>query len=172
MGMVVHRDISPARLTLTHEPLENPDNLHGLKVVDFVYAHVMREGLRLQTQHGDPLHRAPEIFDNDYGFGVDVWSAGITMYRVVTGALPFHFEVMTQLLEKMERERPTAAVALEMMQTGTKLSSSSYRTPASQPQTMSSPTSREVTHVPSTMSEMKFGDSGWHPASWAALDSK
>merc|ERR1711957_888751 len=181
------------------EPLENSDNLHGLKILDFNDAHVMREGLRLQMQHGDLLHRAPEIFDNDYGFGVDVWSAGITMYRVVTGALPFkseeqicnyplerlveeaaggiggkkrgaraaklpfHLEVVTQLLEKRERERPTAAVALEMMQTG--------RTPkamsrASQATTMPPRTSQRFTQVTqgsplsSTVSEEKFGALG------------
>lgn len=45
---------------------------------------------RLQQEMcGTPSFMAPEVFDQEYGYPSDVWSAGVMMYLLLSGAFPF-----------------------------------------------------------------------------------
>nr|KAJ3412747.1 serine/threonine-protein kinase KIN2 [Polyrhizophydium stewartii] len=81
---VVHRDIK----------LENIryDEATGVaKLLDFGFATFHTDQHMLQTNCGSPCYAAPEIYDNRayHGPEIDVWSLGVCLFGMVTGALPF-----------------------------------------------------------------------------------
>jgi calcium-dependent protein kinase len=41
------------------------------------------------TKTGKVSYLAPEIFNLDYGIRVDMWSAGVVMFALLFGYLPF-----------------------------------------------------------------------------------
>ena len=53
----------------------------------------------MSEQCGTPAYIAPEILlDRGYeGFAADVWSAGVVLYAMLFGAVPFKANNMTEL---------------------------------------------------------------------------
>ena len=52
---------------------------------------------------------APEVFDQQYGFPSDMWSAGVMMFLMLSGALPFKAKSMLDL----SREVMVGKVSME-----------------------------------------------------------
>ncbi|XP_023681935.2 hormonally up-regulated neu tumor-associated kinase homolog A-like [Paramormyrops kingsleyae] len=96
---VVHRDLKVENLLL--------DENSNIKVTDFGLSSCARRrgtGDLLSTQCGSPAYCAPELISQKkYGPKVDVWSIGVIMYTLLTGALPFTMEPfnLRQLWQKM-----------------------------------------------------------------------
>lgn len=83
---VVHRDVKPANLMLTSSGLwQNPD----CKLIDFGMA--ARTGSELPEVLGTPAYIAPEIIGEEGGYTpmADMWSVGVTVLELLTGASPF-----------------------------------------------------------------------------------
>ena len=87
---LVHRDLKVENLLL------NKDG--NIKIIDFGLSNFMpgfgengpsdRQGLT--TQCGSPAYAAPELLAKKmYGPKVDVWSAGVVTYALLSGRLPF-----------------------------------------------------------------------------------
>ena len=96
---VLHRDIKPANIMVT------PDG--NVKVTDFGIAQVL--GAARMTRQGSVVgtleYLAPErIRGEEPDIRSDIYSAGIVLYEVLTGRLPFtattDFEIMQSHLEK------------------------------------------------------------------------
>ena len=80
---VVHRDSKLDNILI---------NSSGqLKICDFGVSKIVKQGERMIEQCGTPAYIAPEILrDKGYeGFGVDIWSAGVALYAVLYGTVPF-----------------------------------------------------------------------------------
>ncbi|XP_062106593.1 SNF1-related protein kinase catalytic subunit alpha KIN10-like [Humulus lupulus] len=82
-NMVVHRDLKPENLLL--------DSKYHVKIADFGFSNILRDGRFLKTSCGSPSYAAPEIlFGKLYaGPEVDVWSCGVILYALLCGKLPF-----------------------------------------------------------------------------------
>ncbi|WKB53513.1 serine/threonine-protein kinase [Eleftheria terrae] len=81
---VWHRDIKPANLIITR---------HGkLKIADFGIARVDAGGLtQLNAIVGTPGYMAPEQYTGEkLDHRVDLWAAGVLLYQLLTGQLPFN----------------------------------------------------------------------------------
>eukprot|EP00605_Chrysophyceae_sp_TOSAG23-4_P000508 GSChrysophyteH1.ASY1.ANO1.570.1 assembled CDS len=107
---VAHRDLKPENLLLSNS---SEDAL--LKIGDFglsaiVFASEMENELsnadaskislrRLRSVVGSPHYIAPEVTANGNmgydGFCVDLWSAGVVLYSLLTGTLPFGGDIST-----------------------------------------------------------------------------
>lgn len=90
--LVVHRDIKLENLLL---------DCHGcLKIADFGVAAVVKDLSRKLTDHcGTPSYLAPEVL-LEFGYEgppVDVWGAGVVLYAMLCGRVPFKGEHFSDL---------------------------------------------------------------------------
>jgi serine/threonine-protein kinase len=89
---IIHRDIKPRNLFLTGPP-DHP----RLRLLDFGVARIdddaMDRGLLTVTSQpiGSPMYMAPEQMRNARTIDerADIWSLGVVLYQMLTGALPF-----------------------------------------------------------------------------------
>ena len=74
-----------------------------LKLADFGFASLIRDGCSLMTSCGSPNYAAPEVIDGVAydGQAVDIWSSGVILYASVTGALPFDSDQVPVLFEQI-----------------------------------------------------------------------
>ncbi|OMJ67048.1 hypothetical protein SteCoe_35891 [Stentor coeruleus] len=92
---VVHRDLKPENLLLDHN--------HQIKIVDFGLSNTYKDKELLKTACGSPCYAAPEmIAGKEYvGLKVDIWSAGVILFAMVCGYLPFEDPNTRKLYKKI-----------------------------------------------------------------------
>jgi 5'-AMP-activated protein kinase catalytic alpha subunit len=90
---VVHRDIKLDNILI--------DLSGNIKICDFGVSRQIKKGEIIKHQCGTPAYIAPEILRNEgyEGFGVDVWSAGVVLYAMLSGTVPFKANNMNELHE-------------------------------------------------------------------------
>jgi serine/threonine-protein kinase len=102
---VVHRDLKPENILLVPRR-EHPD---FVKVLDFGIAKILDAPSLTGSQQifGTPGYIAPEyIQSTDIDGRADLYSLGVILYEMVTGALPFDYEYPGDLLVKHVTEDP------------------------------------------------------------------
>ena len=96
---VVHRDIKPENLLL--------DSDRNIRIVDFGLSTRCAPGQVLKHACGSPCYAAPEMLTRtgqQYGYvghPVDVWSAGVTLFAMLCGYLPFEHSSTSALYKKI-----------------------------------------------------------------------
>nr|QJD55598.1 snf1-related protein kinase [Euplotes vannus] len=90
---ILHRDIKLDNIILDSEGV--------IKVGDFGVSKIINPKEVMYDQCGTPAYIAPEILrDKGYrGFGIDVWSAGVVLYAMLYGTVPFRAQGMNELHE-------------------------------------------------------------------------
>jgi serine/threonine-protein kinase len=78
---VIHRDLRPANVLVTADGV--------VKVADFGTSRFLEIAAHGTTVIGSPPYMAPEQFQGKAVFASDIYSLGITMYQMLTGALPY-----------------------------------------------------------------------------------
>jgi serine/threonine protein kinase len=95
---IIHRDLKPENLLYADD---SPDA--ELKVTDFGLAKRLGPDGTLNTQCGTPNYVAPEILHGHaYGPPVDMWSAGVILYILLSGIPPFWAEDTSELYESIK----------------------------------------------------------------------
>jgi len=86
---VVHRDVKLENITFA-----KPEDMNSLRLIDFGLAKGLRHGCnRCIDQCGSSSYVAPEILlGKHYNAAADVWSAGVILYLLLCGELPFYVE--------------------------------------------------------------------------------
>ncbi|GJP36822.1 hypothetical protein CLOM_g21295 [Closterium sp. NIES-68] len=87
---VLHRDLKPENILLTRDP-SAPRSTAPLttKLADFGLAVPLDSGDRAIGVAGSPFYIAPEVLLGAYAFEADVWSLGVILYILLSGAPPF-----------------------------------------------------------------------------------
>ncbi|XP_057757265.1 SNF1-related protein kinase catalytic subunit alpha KIN10-like [Arachis stenosperma] len=95
-NMVVHRDLKPDNLLLNSKG--------NIKIADFGFCNIMRDGHPLTTSCGSPLYAAPEVVSGKPYAGpeVDVWSCGVILYALLCAHLPFEDDNVPNLFKKIK----------------------------------------------------------------------
>lgn len=78
---VLHRDLRPANVLVSESGI--------LKVADFGTSRFLEIAAHGTTVIGSPPYMAPEQFQGRAVFASDIYSLGVTMYQMLTGALPY-----------------------------------------------------------------------------------
>ncbi|OMJ95103.1 hypothetical protein SteCoe_1644 [Stentor coeruleus] len=92
---IVHRDLKPENLLL--------DENKNIKIVDFGLSNTYKPDESLKTACGSPCYAAPEMIAGKRykGLEVDIWSAGVILFAMVCGYLPFEDPNTSQLYKKI-----------------------------------------------------------------------
>jgi len=92
---ICHRDLKPENLLL--------DDQNNIKIVDFGLSNTYTPGQTLKTACGSPCYAAPEMIAGKryHGLGSDIWSAGIILYAMTCGYLPFEDPNTNKLYKKI-----------------------------------------------------------------------
>jgi serine/threonine protein kinase len=78
---VIHRDLRPGNVLVTEQGM--------VKVADFGTSRFLEIAAHGTTVIGSPPYMAPEQFQGRAVFASDIYSLGVTMYQMLTGALPY-----------------------------------------------------------------------------------
>lgn len=82
---IVHRDIKPENLLISSkESFEE----YSIKIIDFNIS-TRKSTAKLNEVTGTTDFMAPEVFRGIYDEKCDVWSAGVILYMIISGSLPF-----------------------------------------------------------------------------------
>ncbi|XP_040998900.1 calcium-dependent protein kinase 32-like [Juglans microcarpa x Juglans regia] len=84
---VMHRDLKPENFLFANMKETTP-----LKAIDFGLLVFFKPGERFTEIVGSPYYMAPEVLKWNYGPEVDVWSAGVILYILLSGFPPFWAE--------------------------------------------------------------------------------
>eukprot|EP00882_Tetradesmus_deserticola_P004978 GHRQ01005247.1.p1 GENE.GHRQ01005247.1~~GHRQ01005247.1.p1 ORF type:complete len:460 (+),score=164.08 GHRQ01005247.1:657-2036(+) len=92
---ICYADLKPANIMFStgsegpSSPRPRGAPLLQVRAVDFGCSRVVPRGRPLTQSCGSPLYMAPEMMLQRFGVGVDMWAAGVVMYQMLTGRLPF-----------------------------------------------------------------------------------
>ncbi|KAK7300074.1 hypothetical protein RJT34_10906 [Clitoria ternatea] len=84
---VMHRDLKPENFLLSSR-----DEKALLKATDFGLSVFIEEGKVYRDIVGSAYYVAPEVLRRSYGKEIDIWSAGVILYILLSGVPPFWAE--------------------------------------------------------------------------------
>lgn len=98
---IMHRDLKPENILLVSKTSHT-----DIKISDFGLAKVSRDyPRRLPRSHsicGSDFYLAPEVIkQEEYGREIDIWSAGVITYVLMSGSLPFFHTVLHKLYRQI-----------------------------------------------------------------------
>jgi calcium-dependent protein kinase len=93
---IVHRDIKPENLLF-----DSKDESSRLKVIDFGISKKVEHGETLSSFSGTIFYVAPEVIQGKYDAKCDIWSCGVVLYAMLSGALPFNGNTDREITQKI-----------------------------------------------------------------------
>ena len=97
---IVHRNIKPHNINISKINYENKENGRA-KLGDFSSAIYIKE-INDSEPMGTIFYTAPEIIKNlDYTEKCDIWSAGLTLFEIFFGVLPYGWNPSTKKINDM-----------------------------------------------------------------------
>lgn len=94
---IIHRDLKPANILLQGQ---TP------RLADFGISRAMSQTSSTQTIAGTPQYMAPEALDGKRNVQTDVWSAGVVLFQMLSGSLPFPQNTLGELCNAVFNREP------------------------------------------------------------------
>lgn len=103
---ICHRDLKAENVLL--------DLNYNIRLIDFGLSNIFsEEDPFLKTACGSPAYACPEMIrGRPYTTSSDIWSAGILLYAMVHGELPYEDENMQRLMQKIIYTQPKYSASL------------------------------------------------------------
>ncbi|KAL2250009.1 calcium-dependent protein kinase 29 isoform X2 [Sesamum indicum] len=93
---VMHRDLKPENFLMVNRDEDSP-----LKATDFGLSVFIESGKVYRDVVGSAYYVAPEVLGRKYGKEIDVWSAGVILYILLSGFPPFWAETEKGIYEEI-----------------------------------------------------------------------
>ncbi|KAI3464780.1 hypothetical protein Pfo_021443 [Paulownia fortunei] len=93
---VMHRDLKPENFLMVSRDENSP-----LKATDFGLSVFIEPGIIYKDIVGSAYYVAPEVLQRNYGKEIDVWSAGVILYILLSGFPPFWAESEKGIFEEI-----------------------------------------------------------------------
>jgi len=103
---IVHRDLKPANMIVHPET-------GRLVLTDFGFANYVDKLDPKTLRAGTLYYMPPEQLDGKPEPASDVWAAGVILYRMLTGRLPFNAPTEAELIHKIRNEEPQNILELQ-----------------------------------------------------------
>ncbi|MFY9225691.1 MAG: bifunctional serine/threonine-protein kinase/formylglycine-generating enzyme family protein [Blastocatellia bacterium] len=94
---ILHRDLKPANILLQGE---TP------RLADFGLSRVLKSTSQSTSASGTPAYMSPEAFDGKKLIATDLWAAGIIIYQLLVGKLPFPAKDYASLIGAIFQKQP------------------------------------------------------------------
>ena len=98
---IIHKDIKPGNLLIGNDG--------NIKICDFGVAEKLSPFATndfIEGSQGSPIVQPPEVANGEspiHGFKLDVWSAGVTLYALLSGSYPFEGDNIYQVFQSVTR---------------------------------------------------------------------
>ena len=94
---ISHRDIKPENILLDN-------NQQNIKLIDFGLSNYSTEKSLLKSSCGSPCYASPEMLSGKpyLGLTTDLWSAGVVLYSMLVGSLPFDDQELYELYKQIK----------------------------------------------------------------------
>ena len=94
---ISHRDIKPENILLD-------SNHEKIKLIDFGLSNYFTEKKLLKSSCGSPCYASPEMLSGSPYLGIttDLWSAGVVLYSMLVGSLPFDDQELYELYKQIK----------------------------------------------------------------------
>eukprot|EP00951_Prasinocladus_malaysianus_P008089 scaffold58395_cov40-Prasinocladus_malaysianus.AAC.1 len=109
---IIHRDIKLDNIVLSHSSCFDKDvTLLDMGLAVSIRGHRASQEL---TRCGTPAYCAPDVLSGEgYGFKVDVWSCGVTLFQLLSGYLPFRYSQLVDMATKNHKTSDRFKAAFE-----------------------------------------------------------
>ena len=97
---ICHRDLKPENLLFLKK---GDEKNNPLKVIDFGLSKRTLNTKKFTTRVGTPYYISPEILSGSYNEKCDIWSAGVILYSLLSGELPFNGSSAEEIYSKIEK---------------------------------------------------------------------
>ena len=94
---IIHRDLKPANILLQGRVP---------RLADFGISRAMSQTSATQNIAGTPQYMAPEALDGKRNVKTDIWSAGVVLYQMLSGSLPFPQNTFGELCNAVFNREP------------------------------------------------------------------
>ena len=98
---IIHRDLKPENILIVDRNKDTEENLPIVKICDFGTSKMVEKGSIQKKKIGSAYYMAPEVLKKHYNEKCDVWSCGVIMYILLSGAPPFNGKDDDEISEKI-----------------------------------------------------------------------
>lgn len=95
-NQVVHRDLKPENILLQ---TSDPDS--ELVIIDFGTSRVVKDKQKMSKTYGTVFYMPPEVIAGNYDEKCDVWSAGVILYILLCGYVPFGGDTDAEIFDSI-----------------------------------------------------------------------
>lgn len=96
---ICHRDLKPENILF-----QDSEDIRSLKLIDFGLGKSYAELDEINKFVGSPQYVAPEILKGGEDIKCDVWSAGVIMYSLLSGQMPFTGKTQEEMYKEIKKE--------------------------------------------------------------------